>query len=249
MNQKIKNYLGIALILGTLAVAYAGIEFAVSYPPYPGRTFSVSGQGEVVAIPDVGRFSFSVLTEGGTNLQELQSKNTEKSNAVIAFLKGKGIEERDIKSDSYNIYPKYSDCKPYGCPQEQITGYEVEHFISVTVRNLDDFGTLLTGVVEKGTNTVSTITFEVDNLDKVKDEARIAAIADAKTRAEVIAKAGGFRIGQLVSLYTSSPEPYYGYDGDRGYSELAKDAGYVSPQLEPGSQKVTVTVDISYEIK
>ena len=106
MNEKIKNYLGIALILGTLAVAYAGVNFAASYPPYPGSTFSVSGKGEVVAIPDVGRFSFSILSEGA-NLETLQRENTDKSNNVIAFLKGKGIEEKDIKSESYNIYPTY----------------------------------------------------------------------------------------------------------------------------------------------
>lgn len=251
MNEKIKNYLGIALILGTLSVAYVGINFAASYQPYPGRTFNVTGEGEVVAIPDVGRFSFSVLTEGGVDLEKLQKENTDKSNAVIAFLKGKSIDEKDIKSDSYNIYPTYQyyECNLYGvCPPAKISGYRVEHFVSVTIRNLDDSGTLLSGVVENGANTVSNLSFEVDDPSQVENEARIAAIANAKEKAGAIAKAGGFRVGKITSIYTVSPDPYY-YGKGGGEMMYAEDTMYTSPQLEPGSQKVTITVDITYEIK
>ena len=250
MNEKIKNYLGIALILGTLAVAYAGVNFAASYPPYPGSTFSVSGKGEVVAIPDVGRFSFSILSEGA-NLETLQRENTDKSNNVIAFLKGKGIEEKDIKSESYNIYPTYQyyDCNYYGvCPPAQISGYRVEHSVSVTVRKLDDSGTLLSGVVENGANTVSSFNFEVDDPTALQDEARIAAIADAKEKAKAIAKAAGFRLGKMVSIYTVNPDPYY-YGGYGMGGEDSMRSTYAAPQLEPGSQKIVVNVDISYEIK
>lgn len=252
MNEKIKNYLGIALILGTLSVAYVGINFAMSYPPYPGSTFSVSGKGEIIAIPDVGRFSFSILSEG-VNLETLQGENTEKSNAVIAFIKNNGVDEKDIKSESYNIYPTYQyyDCNSYGiCPPARISGYKVEHFMSVTVRNLSDSGTILAGVVENGANTVSNFNFEVDDPDQLENEARIAAIADAKEKAVAIAKASGFRIGKMVSIYTASPEPYYSdYAYGKGSGEMYAQDAYTPPQLEPGSQKVTVTVDISYEIK
>ena len=254
MNEKIKNYLGIALILGTLSVAYVGVNFATSYQPYPGHTFSVSGEGEVVAIPDVGRFSFSVLTEGGTDLEKLQKENTDKSNTVIAFLKGKNIDEKDIKSDSYNVSPTYQyyECNLYGvCPPAKISGYRVEHSVSVTVRNLDDSGALLSGAVENGANTVSNLSFEVDDLDKVENEARIPAIVNAKEKAKALAEATGFRVGKIVSIYTVSPDPYYGgYDYGKGGGDMmyAEDA-YTPPQLEPGSQKVVVTVDITYEIK
>ena len=250
MNEKIKDCLGIALILGTLSVAYVGVKFTTSYPPYPGRTFSVSGKGEVVAIPDVGRFSFSVLTEGGTDLEKLQKENTDKSNAVIAFLKDNNVDEEDIKSESYNVYPTYQyyECNPYGiCPPAKISGYRVEHSVSVTVRNLEAVGILLSGVVENGANTVSGINFEVDDLDKVENEARIAAIANAQEKAKAIAGAGGFRIGKITSIYTVNPDPYYYAKG--GGEMSTESAMYTSPQIEPGSQKVSVTVDITYEIK
>ena len=246
MNEKIKNALGIALILGTLAVAYVGINFAMSYQPYPGATFSVSGEGEVVAIPDVGRFTFSVLSEG-PELKKLQSGNTEKSNTIISFLKTQGVEEKDIKSESYNISPTYQyyECNLYGvCPQAQISGYRVEHSVSVTVRNLENAGTLLSGVVENGANTASNLNFEVDDLEKVRDEARATAIANAIEKAGAMAKAGGFKIGKMVSIYEETPYDY-GYGGGE---MLAKEA-FPAPTLEPGSQKVTVRINISYEIK
>ena len=251
MNEKIKNYLGIALILGIFAVAYVGVNFATSYRPYPGRTFSVSGEGEMIAIPDVGRFSFSIFSEG-KDLQKLQKDNTDKSNAVIGFLKEQGIEDKDIKSESYNIYPTYQyyDCNFYGiCPPATISGYKVEHFISVTVRNLESSGPILSGVVEKGANTVSNFNFEVDDPNKLEDEARIAAIADARGKAEAIAKAGGFRVGKMVGIYTVSPDPYYDYGYGGGGEMYSEDMAYAAPKLEPGSQKITVNVDITYEIK
>lgn len=252
MNEKIKNYLGVALILGTLTVAYVGINFAASYHPYPGSTFNVSGEGEVVAIPDVGRFTFSVLSEGA-NLETMQKENTDKSNKVITFLKGKGIGDQDIKSESYNIYPTYQyyECNYYGvCPPARISGYRVEHTVSVTVRKLEDSGALLSGVVENGANTVSSFNFEVDDPSKLENEARIAAIADATEKAKAIADAAGFRVGKIVSIYTVNPDPYYysDYGYGMGGTEYAKDMP-VSPQLEPGSQKIVVNVDISYEIK
>ncbi len=248
MNERIKNYLGIALILGTLSVAYVGINFATSYQPYPTRTFSVSGEGEVVAIPDVGRFSFSVLSEG-PELEKLQKENTEKSNAIIAFLKKQGVEEKDLKSESYNIYPTYQyyDCNFYGvCPPAKISGYRVEHSISITVRNLENAGTFLSGVIENGANTASSLNFEVDDIETIKDGARTVAIAKAREKAKSMAAAGEFRIGKMVSIYEEAP--YYNYD-EYGGGQLMEEAPYPSPNLEPGSQKVIVRVDISYEIK
>lgn len=247
MNEKIKNYLGIALILGIVVLGYVGVNFALHYPQYPGRSFSVSGEGEVVGIPDVGRFSFSILSEG-PELQALQKQHTAKSDAVIDFLKKQGIEDKDIKSEGYSIYPTYTyhECNYYGiCPPATISGYRIEHSLSVTVRNLDNSGLLLGGVVEYGANNVSGFSFEVDDPDNLELEARAAAIADAKAKAEQMAKAGGFRVGKMIGIYFQDMTPYYGYGmgaGEEAYS-------YPTPRLEPGSQKITSRVDITYEIK
>ncbi|MEX2054418.1 MAG: SIMPL domain-containing protein [Candidatus Colwellbacteria bacterium] len=247
MNERIKNSLGLALIVGILAVGYAAINFAGSYPTYSERTFTVTGEGEVVAKPDVGRFIFSIHSEGGTNVAALQEQNTEQSNRVIAFLKGQGVDEADIQSENYNVYPNYQyyDCRLGGiCPPAQISGYTVEHSLKVTIRDLDKAGDLLSGVVENGANTVSQLTLEVDDPTELENEARAEAIAKARTNAEAIAQASGFKVGKIISIYTIESDPYvrageYGGDGA---------IEYASPQIEAGSQKIQIVVNITYEI-
>jgi len=229
----------------------APINFAASYPAFSERTFSVVGEAEVVAKPDVGRFSFSVRTEGGTDVANLQRQNTEGSNRVIAFLEDQGVDETDIKSESYNVYPNYQyyDCRAGGvCPPARISGYTVEHSLEVTIRDIGKAGDLLAGVVENGANTVSQLRLEVDDPTQLENEARGKAITNARENAKAIADAGNFRLGKLISVYTMQPDPYTRYDGYGLGGDAAAEV-YVAPQIEPGTQKIIVTVNVTYEIR
>ncbi|MDD5710662.1 MAG: SIMPL domain-containing protein [Candidatus Colwellbacteria bacterium] len=263
MSEKIKNYLGMALIIASLAFAFAAVGFVVTRPDYSERTFSVDAEGEIVSIPDIGKFTFSVLTEGSGDAADAQIKNTEASNKVIEYLKAQGVVKEDIKSTGYYINPRYRyyDCRPVysalssetaeACPPPDIVGYTIEHILSVKVRDLENAGTLVGGAVENGANTVSELAFEVDDPAQAKQDAIEEATAKARAKAEAIAEAGGFRIGKLVSISTSDtsyPIPYYadyGYGGKGGEEALAS----ASPAVEPGSQSITVTVYLTYEIK
>ncbi len=271
MSEKIKNYLGLSLIAASLAFAFAAVGFVVTRPDYSERTFSVDAEGEVVSIPDIGKFSFSILTEGSKDAADAQLKNTEASNKVIEYLKAEGVAKEDIKSTGYYVNPRYQyyDCgpvyyreptayyddtaemvSPSPCPPPDIVGYTIEHTVSVKVRDLEKAGTLVGGAVERGANTVSELTFEVDDPAQAKQDAIEEATTKARAKAEAIAKAGGFRIGKLVSISTSDglyPVAYadYGYDGKGGTAETSS----VSPVVEPGSQNIAVTVYLTYEIR
>ncbi len=255
MSEKLKNYLGLALIVASLAFAYAVVGFVVTRPDYSERTFSVSGEGEVVAIPDVGNFTFSILSEGGINLAELQEANTQKSNQVIGFLKQEGVEEKDIQSQNYQITPRYQyyDCFERGtgvCPPPEIVGYTIEHTVSVKVKDLQKAGNLISGTVSQGANTVSQLSFSVDDPTEILNEARAEAIGKAKEQAKTIAHTSGFRLGKLISLYfaeqPSSPAYYdYALSGKGGGEEAAP----IAPSIEPGSQKVVANVTLTYEIR
>ena len=259
MSEKIKNYLGLSLIVASLAFAFAVIGFVVTRPDYSERTFSVDAEGEIVSIPDIGKFTFSILTEGDKDASGAQIKNTEASNKVIEYLKAQGVAKEDIKSTGYYINPRYQyyDCRPIysngasdACPPPDIVGYTVEHTLSVKVRDLEKAGSLVGGVVESGANTVSELTFEVDDPAKAKQDAIEQAVAKARAKADATARAGGFRIGKLVSISTndgSYPVPYmdYSYGGKGSGEEMAS----VSPAVEPGSQSITVMVYLTYEIK
>src|SRR5690606_4534245 len=110
------------------------------YGQYGLTTISVRGEGEVMARPDIGTFSFSVMAEGA-DATAAQNDSATKINAITDHLKGAGIEERDIKTSSYNLNPKYRyETRPCPvntyCPPGNpvIDGYEVSQTITVKVR-------------------------------------------------------------------------------------------------------------------
>lgn len=261
MEQKIKNYVGWATIFALVVVSvsawiYAG-SFAKQTDPASMRTFSVSGDGKVISVPDVATFTFSVITEGGKNLGELQKQNVEKVNKAIAFIKDNDVDEKDIKTEQYNVEPRYqySNCSIYGgsvCPPAQIVGYTVRQSVLVKVRDFEKAGDIISGVVEKGANSVSQLQFTIDDPTKVLANARKQAIEKAKEKAEQIADAGGFSVGKLISIDEGGYYPTM-YRNAKVTSETAYGMGGAdmspSPAIEPGSQEVTVTVNLRYEIK
>lgn len=257
MDTKIKNYLGMALIGGIIFSAGAGVwyvgAFSQSIPP--NRTFYVAGEGKAVAVPDIAELSFGVLTEGGKNLAELQKENSNKMNKVVSFLKENNIEEKDIKTQYYNISPRYqyfscpivqgAESKP--CLPSEIIGYSINQNVLVKIRDLSKTGDVLAGVVKKGANNVSGPNFTVDGPTELQNKAREEAIAKARQKAQAIAKAGGFKLGKLISISENSfpqPTPYlknvaFGMGG----------SPEISPSIEPGSQEITANVSLTYEIK
>ncbi len=268
MSEKIKNYLGIAVILAVLLFALSYLRYVDSYgksfDPSSRRSFAVTGEGRAVAVPDIAEFTFSVITEG-KNIGELQKQNTEKVNKIIEFLKQNSVEAKDIKTTAYNVSPQYEyfscppviyqegnlQAEPRPCPAPRISGYTINQTVSVKVRDLNKTGELLAGSVDKGANSVSQLTFTVDDRSAIEQEAREEAITKAKEKALATASAGGFSLGQLLSIDegipTPYPQPYYSDGGFGGGASAEK--SYVPPVLEPGSQEIMVSVTLRYEIQ
>lgn len=228
----------------------ASYQYKVSVSTtYPTRTFSAEGIGEVDVMPDLATFSVTVTTDGGKNVVDVQSANTEKMNKVAVYLKEQGIDKKDLKTAQYNLTPRYNyaPCTNGSCPAPSISGYNLTQTLDVKVRDSAKLGDLLSGVVENGANTVSEVRFVVDDDTNAKNEAREKAIVDAKKKATVIAKAAGFRLGKIVSVYESaSPTPYqYGMGGDM--MEMSAKA-VNAPAVEPGTRNTKVQVAVTYEI-
>ncbi|MEK7629892.1 MAG: SIMPL domain-containing protein [Patescibacteria group bacterium] len=257
MNDKIKNYLGGALIVVSLVSAFAAWSFADTYSksiePSSFRSFSVSGEGKVTAVPDVAEFSFGVLTEGGKDIAALTNENTTKVNKAIAFVKSEGVADKDIKTENYSLTPRYLtySCNhpetsgSVSCPPAEIVGYSINQTVSVKVRDFSKIGEALSGVVLNGANTVSSLNFTIDDSNALQNQARAEAISKAKEKAEVIATSGGFSIGRLLSIDEGySPVPYYSAKETFGLGGAAP-----APVIQPGSQEIQVTVNLRYEIK
>lgn len=239
-----------------VALAVSALWYVSAYnksiQPGSFRSFGVSGEGKAVVVPDVARFTFGVISEGsGKDIATLQTDNTVKMNKIIAVIKKAGVAAKDIKTENYNLNPRYDYCNnPTGvCPPAQIAGYSINQTVSVKVRDFAKVGSLLSAVVTVGATNISQVEFMVDDLEQVKDEARAEAITKARAQAQTIAKAGGFSVGKLLSLEENSGPIPYAYDklGRGGMMTAAMELA-PAPTIEPGQSEVVVQVMLRYEI-
>lgn len=222
------------------------------------NTITVTGMGEVFAVPDRAEFTVTVREEAKT-VEDAQTTATQKMNDIIAYLKSSGIEEKDIKTVAYNVNPKYQweeqVCAPgnFCAPGRQtLIGFEVWQTLSVKVKDTAKAGELLTAVGSRGASEVSSLQFTIDDEDNLKMEAREMAIAEAKEKADALAKQLGVSVVRVVGFYEDSygyPMPYaYGKGGDMAVME-ARSASLVAPDLPIGENKITSNVNITYEIR
>jgi uncharacterized protein len=243
-------FLAVLVVKQFISIKYIGKENPVF------NSISVNGKGEAVSIPDIATFSFSV-SEKAKTVKEAQTKATEKTNAALAAIRAGGVAEKDIKTLSYSINPHYEYiqgvCNQFGCPgaKQVLDGYDVNQTIQVKVRDISKAGELFDTLGTAGIKTVDGLSFSIDDIDSVKAEARAEAIAQAKEKAEKIAKDLGVKLVKITSFYDSSDEQYYPYA--REVSAMGGDMisvkAAVAPEIPTGEQKVTATVSITYEIR
>lgn len=256
-NSKIHRVIAaITIALAGLAFAsyaYSNFQMAKTMYPMP-MNISVTGDGEVSAIPDVGQFSFSIVAQGAEATAAQEASGT-KINDVITYLKEQGVEEKDIKTENYTMYPKFkyenNGCLGGWCPpsQEIPDGFEVSQTVAVKVRDTAKAGALIAGVGEKGATNISGLTFTVDDESKLKAEARSKAIADAKVKAEKIAADLGVEIVRATSFYES--EGYYGAPYGYGGEMMmdAKAESFEGPSTPMGENLTKIQVNVSFEVK
>lgn len=266
-SSEIKKFLGgfsspllTGVVLSTFAFAFwYGVSGWKEWREInPDRQITVSGEGKVVARPDIATFSASVITQA-EKVKDAQLENTRRSNAVIGFFKQRGVEEKDIKTVSYNIFPQYQyfsepRCLSFPCPPRrppEIVSYEVRHTLQVKVRDLEKVDTLLDGVITSGANEVSSISFDVDNKDALLAEARKKAIDDAKDKARALAKDLGVRLGRITSFSESGgPIPIFAraFEAKGGFGGDAAPPA-PAPEVQSGEQEIRVNVSLTYEFR
>lgn len=223
------------------------------------NSITVSGEGEVFAVPDIATFSFTVSADA-PDVNAAQEKVSDKMDAILEELKDLGIEEKDIKTTDYSVWPKYNyetaalyPCTPYSCPpspgKQVQDGYTANHSVSVKVRKTIEAGKVLGAVGDSGATNLSGISFTLDDPEKITDEARNKAILNAREKAETLADGLDVRLVKVVSFSDSTdggyPQPYFreGMGGDVAVSASK------APTIPTGENKVKVVVNITYEIR
>lgn len=213
------------------------------------NTITISDTGEIYAKPDLALVSFSVKTEAKT-VAGAMNENTEKMNRVIDFTKEEGVEEKDLKTTSFNIYPRYEWLKETGIPPypegtRVLVGYEVTQSLQVKIRDMKKIGKIIEGATAAGANQIGDLQFTIDKQDELKAKARKQAIDKAKAKARELASQLGVKLVRITNFSESSVLPrYYGL----GFEEMAGMGGAEAPQIETGENKITVSVTITYEI-
>jgi uncharacterized protein YggE len=206
----------------------------------PTRTITVNGTGQVTLNPDIAYVYVGVQSQSEQVTTAL-SENNDKAQAVAAALRELGIEDKDIQTSSFNIYPQ----QQYG-PNGEVTStmYVVNNTVYITVRELQKMGSLLDVVVRTGANSINGVTFDVQDKSKAVSEARRLAIESARSQADEMSQAAGVTLGDLqtMSVYSSQP-PVAIYEAK---GAAATDASQVP--LSAGQLVIQVEVNATYFI-
>ncbi|MDE1874653.1 MAG: SIMPL domain-containing protein [Patescibacteria group bacterium] len=270
-NQPAFKNLVIALLGLLVALAAVGVIAGLKSLQFIGAaatqtdTITVTGTGDVYAIPDIATFDFTVTTEAA-NVADAQKSSSDKTDAILAYLQKNGVADTDVQTTSYDIYPRYeyhtTMMQATGAPNasgaagvmipvynqgtQVLAGYDVSETVEVKVRKLADAGTILGGIGSLGATNISGLTFSVDQETALEHQARDKAIADAKTQAQSLAASLGVTLGRIESFSESGNQPQPIYFA-RAMSAAA--SGASTPQVPAGQNKITSTVQVTYQIQ
>jgi hypothetical protein len=239
--------LRIALFLACAAAplsAVAAQTAAIPVQTITGTRLDVVATGEVSRVPDIARISAGVVTTAPTASAALQ-ENARRMEAVRAALRRAGIADRDIQTSSINLYPDYRH-DPQGS-NPQIIGYRASNELSVRFRDIANAGRILDALVAQGANQINGPMLTIDKPEQALDEARTKAVANARARAELYARAIGKQVGRILSISEGGSNyapPPMAMMRMRGESMAAS-----STDVQPGEQTLTVALSVSFELE
>jgi uncharacterized protein YggE len=199
---------------------------------------TVTGTGKVTYTPDIGYASVGVSSDGKTAAEAWQ-KNAEIVKKLFTAMKELGLQERDLQTSGVGIHPRYLHVKDQ---PPKLLGYTADYTLTLTVRELNRLGSILDRAVECGANRNVNIRFGCSDPEKLLDQARARAVAEARKKADIYAKGAGAVLGPVASISEGSATPWRSV----AYEHLAKAAGPLP--IATGEQEMSVSVTVSYGV-
>lgn len=257
-NEYKRNIYRVLMVFLVVLSFYFAVKFFSEVKSYSmmdsvgASTVTLSGHGEVNAVPDIASVSFTITQESKT-VKEAQALVAQIEKKSLDFLKENKVAEKDIKTTNASFNPKYDYkqiyCIAYPCPQKSpvIVGYEAFENITVKVRNTDDAGKIMQGLGGLGVTDLSGPNFSIDNEEGLKAEARKKAIDDAKAKASVLARDLGVRLGKITSFSETGNYPMMYTAKGMMVDSIA--SAPPPAQLPKGENTITSDVTITYEIQ
>ena len=230
--MKHRTALAAAALAGALLTAPA---LAQVIPP---AAISVTGEATVSVPPDLAEIDGGVTSEAKT-AREASEANNAAMGKVLQALKGAGIEEKDVQTARLSLQPQSA---PNRSGPSAIAGYRASNRVTIRVRDVTKVASVIDTLVGAGANEIGGINFVVSQASKLLDEARERAVADARRKAEIYARAAGVTLGAPLSISeegNSAPVPY---------RRMAAGMAASAPVAQ-GEETLQVTVSVSWAIK
>ncbi|MEA2892557.1 MAG: uncharacterized protein QOI05_3350 [Bradyrhizobium sp.] len=223
-----------------VAVALAGglLSFPALAEDAPVATISVTGEATVSVPPDLAQIDAGVSTEAKTAREASETNNAAMGKVLLA-LKGAGIEEKDFQTSRLSLQPQYA---PNRSGPNAVVGYRAANRVTIKLRDVTKVAATIDLLVAAGANELGGISFMVSAASKLLDDAREQAIADARRKAEIYAKAAGVTLGSPVSISE---------EGSQVAPQFRRMAAGVaaSAPVATGEETLHVTVSVVWAIK
>lgn len=208
-------------------------------------TISVSGEGKVSGTPDIGLLTLGVQTGRKTTAKEASASLSKSMNAVFDAVQKAGIDKKDITTEQFSLNPSYD----WTTGTQTLKGYEATESLQVKVRNLDTISDVLGAATNAGANQAGDVSFTIDDPEKLRAQARSAAISQAKQKAQTLAQELGMSLGKITAFTEGGnvqpPVPIYRNEAMMAVGGAADK----SAPLPSGQQDIVSDVTITYELQ
>jgi uncharacterized protein YggE len=200
------------------------------------RSVTVHGDASVNVVPDRATISVGVSSRGKT-ARDASEANNKAMEKVLAALREGGISERDIRTEYLSLQPLHEDGRGGNV---RIVGFQASNSVRITLRDIGQVGAVLDRLIAAGANEISGIQFDVSDRSKRLDGARAEAVADAKRKAEILAKAAGVRLGRATVIVEDGGRP--------PVPVMMRAAPAAATPVAPGEQTLQANVTVSFEL-
>lgn len=236
-------------LLGTASVWAILTATGIDDPLTTDRLVTVEGDGSVTVKPDKATLNVGVESEG-ESVAAAQTANSAVTNQLTERIKALGISEEDIQTTYYNVYEN----EIYNPETEQweTVGWIVSQDVSITINDITLVSQVISAAGQGGATNVYGLNFSADETADLVQQARAEAIAEAEAHIEQIASSLDVKVDDVYDYYewTSSGDGYYPYYADRAlaFEEVSAVDSFI-PEIESGSEEITVGVSITYKLK
>lgn len=238
------------MLLLALIIVVSMVRDRIVNNPYD--QVSITGTGKVAYAPDTAMVTLGVHFESATAQGALSQMNTTIAK-IIPAIQALGVPAENISTQNFSLYPQYY--YPENSPA-RISGYTADEQLYIKISAVegmsleDSVAQVIETASTQGANQVIGIAFNASNLDELKQQARLLAIEDARSRAEITADAAGVKLGKVIGWWENqiyvpgNPVPYYdyGYGGEMG-------GGGMFPSIPTGSDEIVIEVNVNYRVR